>query len=174
MTAKDNFVHICNLTTSVLGLRKGSLSYKSRVQPLQIARMVAGVIARKEEGIHRKTIAEVLKRDRTLVYHYEKQHVNNYGWEKYREAYNKVYLAYHKLENHKKIFNDPHIMKEFLLRKGVTEHPKKDLIILVKSGEVGCGIKTSYFDFSNQLENIKEILKSENYKYEIADIVVTK
>ena len=103
MTAKDNFVHICNLTTSVLGLRKGSLSYKSRVQPLQIARMVAGVIARKEEGIHRKTIAEVLKRDRTLVYHYEKQHVNNYGWEKYREAYNKVYLAYHKLENHKKI-----------------------------------------------------------------------
>jgi hypothetical protein len=65
-------------------------------------------------------------------------------------------------------------MKEFLLRKGVTEHIKKDLIILVKSGEVGCGIKTSYFDFSNQLENIKEILKSENYKYEIADIVVKK
>lgn len=174
MTAKDNFVHICNLTTSVLGLRKGSLSYKSRVQPLQIARMVAGVIARKEEGIHRKTIAEVLNRDRTLVYHYEKQHVNNYGWEKYREAYNKVYLAYHRLENNKKVFDDPHIMKEFLLRKGVTEHIKKDLIILVKSGKVGCGIKTSYFDFSNQLENIKDILKNENYKYEIADIIVTK
>tara|TARA_R100001594_G_scaffold17072_2_gene34937 strand:+ start:1356 stop:1880 length:525 start_codon:yes stop_codon:yes gene_type:complete len=174
MTQKDSFVYICNLTTSVLGLRKGSLSYKSRVQPLQIARMVAGVIARKEEGIHRKTIAEVLNRDRTLVYHYEKQHVGNYGWEKYREAYNKVYLAYHRLENNKKVFNDPHIMKEFLLRKGVTEHHKKDLVILIKSGKVGCGIKTSYFDFSNQLEKIKEILKSENYKYEIADIVVTK
>ena len=174
MTQKDNFVHICNLTTSVLGLRKGSLSYKSRVQPLQIARMVAGVIARKEEGIHRKTIAEVLNRDRTLVYHYEKQHVGNYGWEKYREAYNKVYLAYHRLENNKKVFDDPHIMKEFLLRKGVTEHTKKDLVILIKSGKVGCGIKTSYFDFSNQLEKIKEILKSENYKYEIADIVETK
>ena len=174
MTQKDSFVYICNLTTSVLGLRKGSLSYKSRVQPLQIARMVAGVIARKEEGIHRKTIAEVLNRDRTLVYHYEKQHVGNYGWEKYREAYNKVYLAYHRLENNKKVFNDPHIMKEFLLRKGVTEHHKKDLVILIKSGKVGCGIKTSYFDYSNQLEKIKEILKSENYKYEIADIVVTK
>jgi len=174
MTAKDNFVHICNLTTSVLGLRKGSLSYKSRMQSLQIARMVAGVIGRKEEGIHRTIIAEVLNRDRTLVYHYEKQHVNNYGWEKYREAYNKVYLAYHRLENNKRVFDDPHTMKQFLLRKGVKENPKKDLIILVKSGKVGCGIKTSYFDFSNQLENIKEILKSENYKYEIADILVTK
>ena len=51
MTQKDNFKQICNLTTNVLGLRKGSLAYKSRRQELQIARMIAGVIARKEEGI---------------------------------------------------------------------------------------------------------------------------
>ena len=103
MTAKDNFINICNLTTNILGLRKGSLSYKTRMQPLQIARMIAGVIARKEENINRKIIAEVLNRDRTLIYHYEKQHVNNYAWQEYRDAYNKVYLAYHKLENNKKI-----------------------------------------------------------------------
>ena len=46
MTAKDNFIHICNLTTSVMGLRKGSLAYKSRKQEVQIPRMVAAVIGR--------------------------------------------------------------------------------------------------------------------------------
>ena len=66
------------------------------------------------------------------------------------------------------------IMKEFLLRKGVKEHPKQDLTILVKSGDVGCGIKTSYFDFSNQLDKIKKVLKDENYKFTFEDIVVKK
>ena len=46
MTPKDNFIDICNLTTNVLGLRKGSLSYKSRKFPLHLARLVAGVIGR--------------------------------------------------------------------------------------------------------------------------------
>ena len=174
MTAKDNFVNICNITTNILGLRKGSLSYKTRMQPLQIARMIAGVIARKEENINRKIIAEVLNRDRTLIYHYEKQHVNNYAWQEYRDAYNKVYLAYHKLENNKKLFDCPKIMKEFLLRKGVKEHPKQDLTIIVKSGDVGCGIKTSYFDFSNQLDKIKKVLKKEDYKFTFEDIIVKK
>jgi hypothetical protein len=174
MTSKDNFIQICNLTTNVLGLRKGSLSRKSRKQDLQIARMVAGVIARKEEGIHHKVIAEILNRDRSLIYHYEKSHSGNYCWEKYRTAYNKVYLAYHRLDNSKNIFNDPYIMKEFLLKKGVREHPKNEMQIIVKSGKVGCGIKTSYLDFSNQLENIKLALSSANYKYEFDDIIITK
>ena len=174
MTAKDHFVHICNITTKVLGLRKGSLSYKSRTQDLQIARMIAGVIARKEEGIHRTTIAEVLNRNRTLIYHYEKSHVGNYTWEKYRDAYNKVYLGYHKLENCKNIFDCPHRMKEFLLRKGVKVHIKKEVMIVVKSGNVGCGINTTYFDFSNQLAKIKEILNNENYKYKFDDFISIK
>ena len=60
MRDKDNFKNICNLTTSVLGLRKGSLAYKSRKRDIQFARMIASVIGRKEEGIKREIIAKEL------------------------------------------------------------------------------------------------------------------
>ena len=174
MTAKDNFRHICNITTSVLGLRKGSLSSKTRKREIQFARMIASVIARKEEGIHRQIIADVLKRDRTLIYHYENAHDGNFTFPQYRDAFRKVYLSYYKLDVSKNIFDDPFRMKEFLIKKGVKEHPKNEVQILIKSGKVGCSIKTSYLDFSNQVENIKLALNKANYKYEIADFIVTK
>jgi hypothetical protein len=165
MTAKDQFIHICNLTTTVAGLRKGSLSSKSRKLEFQIPRMVASVIARKEEGIHQTVIAEVLKRDRSLIYHYEKKHNDHYAWEKYRDIFNKVYMTYHQIENSKQTFVDRIYMREFLLKNGVKESPKNEAHILIKSDQVGVIIKTSYMDFSNQLENIKLALK--NYKYQI-------
>jgi hypothetical protein len=174
MTDQDHFKNICNLTTSILGLRKGSLSYKSRKREIQFGRMIASVIGRKEEGIKREIIAEQLNRHRTLIYHYENSHEGNFMFPEYRDAYSKVYLAYHKLDRSRNIFTDPHIMKEFLLRKGVKEHPKAEVTIIVKSGEVGCGIKTSLLDFSNQLENIKLVLNKENYKYKIVDFKVNK
>ena len=165
MTAKDNFIHICNLTTSVMGLRKGSLAYKSRKTELQIPRMVASVIARTEEGIKHSIIAEVLNRDRTLIYHYEKCHQGHYTWEKYRDVFNKVFMAYTQIEQSKKVFIDKHYMKEFLLKNGVKESPKLEAQIMVKSGRVSIIIITSYMDFSNQLENIKFALR--DYKYEM-------
>jgi len=174
MTPKDNFLHICNLTTNILGLRKGSLSFKSRKREIQFARMIASVIARKEEGIKREIIADQLNRHRTLIYHYEKAHDGNFTFPQYRNAFKKVYLAYYKLDRSRNIFTDPYIMKEFLLKKGVKEHPKNEIQILIKSGKVGCGIKTSYLDFSNQVENIKFVLNKANYKYEIADFIVTR
>ena len=56
-------------------------------------------------------------------------------------------------------------MKKYLLSNGVFENSKQEAQILVKSGDVSVIINTSYFDFSNQLENIK--LALQNYKYEI-------
>jgi len=56
-------------------------------------------------------------------------------------------------------------MKEYLLKNGVKENAKAEAKILVKSGEVEIIINTSYFDFSNQLENIKFALT--DYKYAI-------
>ena len=53
MTEKENFIQICDLTTSIVGLEKGSLSLKSRKQSLQIPRMVAAMVARIEEKIQR-------------------------------------------------------------------------------------------------------------------------
>ena len=165
MTSKDNFIHICNLTTSVMGLPKGSLADKSRKQHLQIPRMVASVIGRIEEGISHAIIAEVINRHRASIYHYEKCHQGNYTWEKYRDIFNLVYMTYKQIEQSKKVFIDKYYMKEFLLKNGVKESPKLEAQIMIKSGEVDIVINTSYMDFSNQLENIKFALKE--YKYEM-------
>ena len=165
MTAKDNFIKICNLTTKVMGLNKGALSFKTRVQEVQVPRMVASVIARMAEEISHTIIADVLKRDRTLIYYYEKNHQANYTWETYRNVFNKVYMAYKKIEEEKEVFIDKNHMRKYLLSNGVSESEKQEAQIMVKSGKVGLVINTSYFDFSNQIENIKFALS--NYKYEI-------
>jgi len=103
MTQEDNFKNLCNLTTSLLGLRKGSLAYKSRRQELQVARSIASVIARKEYEIPHSTIAKVINRDRTLIYHYEKNHKHNYStFPKYRDIFNKVFNAFNLLKILKK------------------------------------------------------------------------
>jgi len=165
MTAKDNFIHICNLTTTVMGLPTGSLADKTRKQNIQIPRMVAAVIGRTEEGISHTIIAEILNRHRASIYHYEKCHQGNYTWEKYRDAFNKVYMTYKQIEQSKKVFVDKLYMKQFLLKNGVKESPKNEAQILIKSDRIAVMIMTSYMDFSNQLENIKFALRE--YKYEM-------
>ena len=67
MTSKDNFIQICNLTTTVMGLRKGSLANKSRKQEFQIPRMVASIIGRIEENTPHSIIAEVINRHRASI-----------------------------------------------------------------------------------------------------------
>jgi hypothetical protein len=166
MIEQENFINLCDLTTRVLGLPKDSLALKSRKQNLNIARSIASVISRMEDYTKREIIAEVLDRHRTLIYHYEKKHKHNYAtWVQYRNAFNKVYIAYKNLETSKKSFIDDDFLKAHLLKKGVKENAKSQVYIEVKSGKAICIIKTSYFDFSNQLENIKLALK--NYQYEL-------
>ena len=166
MTAEDNFKNLCNLTTSVMGLRKGSLSQKSRRTELQIPRAVAAVISRLEDETHQTVIAKVLNRNRSLVYHYEKMHNANYSsWEKYRDTFNKVYMAYTSLANAKKEFFDLQHLQDHLRKSGVIASDKYQASIRVKCGKVGTDIKVSYRDFYNQLELCK--LALQDYKYEI-------
>jgi len=165
MTAKDNFIDICNLTTKVMKLRKGALYNKCRLQKYQLPRMVAAVIARTEEGIKHEVIAEVLNRHRASIYHYEKAHQGYYCWEKYRNIFNKIYTAYKTIQDGKKIFKNKRTMKRFLLNNGVEENSKLEANILIISGKAKTIISTSYMDFSNQLEKIKFALKE--YKYEM-------
>ena len=168
MTAKDNFINICNLTTNVMGLPKGSLADKSRKRSLQVARSIAGVIARTEEDIHRTIIGEVLDRDRSLIYHYEKHHKSNYATcIVYRNAFNKIYTAYKEIDNTKKIFLDDDFLKHHLLKNGVTESNKCQVFLEIKSGKAICIIKTSYFDFSNQLENVKFVMSDYHFTVKI-------
>jgi len=169
MIEKDNFNYICDLTTRVLGFTKDDLALKSRKRPLHIARAVAAYIGRTEELIHPKIIAKAFKRHRTLIYHYEHSHKDNYAnCEAYRNAFTEVYKEYKSLEGDKEIFLDGDFMKRYLLKNGIKESkvPKHSQVILeVKSDKVKCEIKTSYFDFSNQLEIVKLALK--NYHYTI-------
>jgi hypothetical protein len=169
MVEELNFKNICDLTTKVMNLPEGSLSLKTRKRPLQAARSVAGYIGKTEEDISAKIIAKVLNKDRALVWHFEHGHKKNYAnCEIYRNTFNKVYKAYKNIQGDKDMFLDSDYMKNYLLKNGVKQskmHKHSEVLLEVKSGQVKCIIITSYFDFSNQLENIKFALK--NYHYTI-------
>ena len=171
MTQEDNFKNLCNLTTSLLGLRKGSLAYKSRKQELQVARTIASVIARKEYAIPHSTIAKVINRDRTLIYHYEKKHRHNYAtFPKYRDTFNKVFNAFQSIEDSKKSFFDLNQLNDYLKKNDVVNSAKHQVTIRIKSGKVGTDIKVSYRHFYNQLELVK--LALQNFKYQIEIITL--
>ena len=166
MTEEYNFKCICSITTRVLGFPDGSLSTKSRKRPLQAARAVASYIARTEENIHRAIIGKVLKRNRSLIYHYERTHKKAFANSLvYRNTFNKVYKAYIDIDGTKEMFTDKDFMKSFLLKNGVSQKLKSDVKLQINSGKTSCIINTSYFDYSNQLENVKIAL--ENYHYSV-------
>ena len=166
ITDKEKFEHICNLTTSVVGLRKGSLSFKTRKLDIQLPRLVASNIARLA-GIHQRAIADVLKRDRSLIYYYESTHSANYtSWKEYRKMFNLVYKAFDDIEETKPAFMDSRGMKRHLL-EFVEESEPYQVEILITSGVVGCKIRTSYIKFSYVLKNLKFALANYNHSIDI-------
>tara|TARA_B100000902_G_C27315743_1_gene921194 strand:- start:2851 stop:3360 length:510 start_codon:yes stop_codon:yes gene_type:complete len=168
MIEEINFKILCDLTTNIVGLRKGSLSYKSRKQEYQIPRSVASVVARMIDDTHQNVIAKELKRDRSLVYHYEKMHESNYrSFPKYREVFNMVYNAYSNIQGAKRTFVDNKQLEKYLKENGVTNSEKYQTIIRVTSGRVEYDIKVSYKDFYNQLEKCKFAMTDCNYNLEI-------
>ena len=168
MTEEYNFKCICSLTTRVLGFPDGSLSTKSRKRPLQAARAVASYIARTEEDINRSIIGKVLNRDRSNIYHYERTHKKYFATcLVYRNTFDKVYKAYLDIDGTKDFFLDGNKMRTYLLKNGVSMVYDGDVTLEVKSGNAICKVKTSYFDFSNQLENIKLALKNYHYSVKI-------
>tara|TARA_Y100000310_G_scaffold3932_1_gene4824 strand:- start:727 stop:1254 length:528 start_codon:yes stop_codon:yes gene_type:complete len=162
---EDKFIDICNLTTSLIGLKKDSLANKSRKYKFQIPRSIAAVLGRLE-GIHHTVIARNLKRDRTSIYHYERLHEGYYAsWKEYREQFNLIMTAYKDLKEKLSTFKDSKGMKRYILQF-IKESKKKQVKILITSGEVGCKIITSFQDFSQILKNIKFALK--NYEHSIS------
>jgi len=171
MNQESDFKNLCNLTTNVLGLRKGSLALKSRKQEFQVARMIASIIARSEYDTNRSIIAKVINRNRSLIYHYEKKHSINYAsFPKYREIFNKVHNSFTTIENSKKVFNSIFKLREHLRKNNVLDSNKHQVIVRLVSGKVGLDVKLSYRDFSKQLELIKESLNG--YKYDSQIITV--
>ena len=143
MTAEDNFKALCDLTTNIMGLPKGSLAYKSRKLELQIPRAAASVVATME-NIHCTVIAKGIKRDRSLIYHYNKMHSSNYSsWKKYRTTFNQIYMAHTQVENAK----------------------KDQAIIRIKCDKIGTDVNVSFREFYDTLELCK--LALQDYKYQI-------
>jgi hypothetical protein len=168
MIAKDNFKTLCDLTTSLMGLRKGSLAFKSRKSELQIPRAVASVVARMVDDTHPTIIAKEIKRDRVSVWHYEKMHQSNYAtWERYRDCFNKIYNAYTNIQGAKRTFSDMYHLRHHLREQGVKHSANPQATIKITSGDVGVDIKVSYRDFYNQLELCMLALRDCNYNLEI-------
>ena len=163
-----NFKILCDLTTNLVGLSKGSLSYKSRKQKYQVPRAVASVVARMIDETHRTTISKELKRDRSLIYHYEKMHESNYRtFPKYREVFNKVYNAYSNIQGSKRTFVDAKQLKIYLRDNGIENSEKHQTTIRVTSGRISTDIKVSYKNFYDQLEKCKFAMTDCNYNLEI-------
>ena len=168
MIEELNFKILCDLTTSIVGLRKGSLSYKSREQKYQVPRAVASIVARMVDETHRTIIAKQLNRNRSLIYHYEKMHESNYrSFPKYREIFNKIYNAYSNIQGAKRTFVDSNQLKTYLRDNGITNSDKHQTTIRIISGRGEVDIKVSYRDFYNQLENCKFVMTDCNYNLEI-------
>jgi hypothetical protein len=168
MIAKDNFKTLCDLTTSLMGLRKGSLAFKSRKSELQIPRAVASVVARMVDDTHPTIIAKEIKRDRVSVWHYEKMHQSNYSTrERYRDCFNKIYNAYTNIQGAKRTFSDTFHLRHHLREQGVKHSANPQTTIKITSGDVGVDIKVSYKDFYNQLELCKLALRDCNYNLDI-------
>tara|TARA_R100000781_G_scaffold105940_1_gene69823 strand:+ start:92 stop:601 length:510 start_codon:yes stop_codon:yes gene_type:complete len=166
MTHELNFKAICSLATRVMGLPNGSLALKTRKRNIQAVRSIAGYIGLTEENVPRHIVAKVLNRDRCITYHYESHHKKNFKHcIIYRTAFRKIFQAYKDIDGSKKIFTDKRFMKSHLLQNGVVEKLDSDVLLEVTSGQTTCVIKTSYFDFSNQLEIVK--LALENYHFTI-------
>jgi hypothetical protein len=126
------------------------------------------VVARMIDDTHQNVIAKELKRDRSLVYHYEKMHESNYrSFPKYREVFNMVYNAYSNIRGSKRTFADTRELEKYLKENGVTNSEKYQIIIRVTSGRVEYDVKVSYKDFYNQLEKCKFAMTDCNYNLEI-------
>ncbi len=168
MTEELNFKAICSLATRVVGLPEGSLFLSSRRKEIQVARASASYIALKEEKIDRNVVADVLNRDRTATYHYERSHKKRFNkCDKYRNAFTKILKEYLNADGEKDIFINRRQMKNHLLQNNVVESQKSDVKIEVKSGQVICVINTTYFDFSNQVKNIEKAMREYHYKIKL-------
>ena len=66
MNTEDNFKNLCDLTTNLVGLPKGSLALKTRKIEYHVPRMIAAMVARIEDRTHRDVIAKVLDREYLL------------------------------------------------------------------------------------------------------------
>ena len=157
---------LCDIATNIVGLEQGSLASFTRKEPYTLARQVVANICL-HQRIHFVTIAKVLNRDRSNIYHYQKNHTGNFKtWIEYRRLFTKVYNTYKDNKKEQKTFLSEQDLRTYLLSNGVSTS-EGEVFIVVKSGLLKTIITTSYKDFSNQLENIRIALFDYQYKLDV-------
>ena len=163
----DNFNNVCNLTIKLLELPADALESKSRKHEYQVARSVASCVSRMLDGTHQNVIAKRLKRDRTLIYHYDKKHNGDYkSFPLYRKAFDRVYNAYSDIQNARLKFRDINHLQDHIKKFGIRH--SSGIInqsIRIKAGDLVMDIMLSYKDFYNQLELCKLALRDTNAQY---------
>lgn len=165
ITDQDIFKDICDLTCEVVGLKRGSLKQRSRKHEIHIPRLVASYIARSECTIPYHIIAKGINRDRSLIYHYESSHKNNFASSaKYRRIFTAVYTRYKGIIESKLTFKTSGEMKKHIM-EFTKDVMAPQIFIIVTSGNVKCVIKTDYSNFAKSLKNVKIALL--NYSHTI-------
>ena len=168
MTPRQNFKNLCNLTTELVGLPKGSLSNRSREQKYQVPRAVISVIARQEENIHRDIIGKGIDRDRTCINHYEKFHKANYkSYEIYRKTYIDVYIAYCNQKKQKKYFKTQESFNKFLDKHNINSSETHNTELALRSGKFYVILQLTHEDFYNVIEIIKFAFREHHYEYKV-------
>ena len=168
MTDQENFKNLCNLTTELVGLPKGSLSKKSRERKYQIPRAVVSMIALQEENIHKDVIGAGIKRHRTNINHYEKFHSANYkSYPAYRKAFIDVYIAYCSYKKQKLYFDTQIAFQDFLDNHNIKSSTTYHTELALRSGNFFVVLQLNNKDFYNMIEIIKFALKDYHYEYKI-------
>ena len=168
MTQEDNFKNLCNLTTDLVGLPKGSLSKRSREHKYQIPRAAICVIARQEEGINKYVIGAGIKRDRTSINHYEKKHKSDYKtFPAYRKVFIDLYIAYCSHKKQKLYFKTQKDFQDLLDKNNIKSSTTYNTELVLRSGDFYVVLQLSHQDFYNVIEIIKFALKEHHYEYKV-------
>ena len=84
--------------------------------------------------------------------------------------FNKVWTAYNELEKIKLVFADKEQMIRHLLDAGIKIVAKPQVKIKILCGKYKYLVPTTYLDFSNNIDIIKNSLKHYDYSYDIITI----
>lgn len=171
LTEDDTVRNLVAIATEVMDLSEGAICSKSRKLEIQMPRMVVSNICRLEHGIHPEVIAHVLDRDRTSIYHYEKQHNDLEKWKPYIETYFKVITRYAEKNMIEKLkFNTKEQLKEFLENEGIdfnVKNPQVTIEVKTHIPRMSVEVPAIYSNFSDVVKDLKTLLQSYEHKIQI-------
>ena len=162
---------LCDIATNACDLKRGDLYRKfkgSKAEKYSVPRTIVAVIARKDLKIHYNVIAEILKKDRSSIYHYERKHESDYAsYPKYRNAFNKIFNTHSQMQENKKEFKDPQELIEHLHVRGARNCKNPTIKINISTDKYKVTIATNFKEFSNNYDICSEALRDYNCKIQI-------